>query len=102
MGTGPGDLHALAEDLLSVVVEALDTIPTYDAALAGAPERAFVSPGVPVFDWVEPNFDGVGCCDQVAVHVEAITDAPTSPGGLATGQKKAKINHVTLIATVTR
>lgn len=102
MGTSPEDLHALAEDLLAVVVEALETIPTYNAELAGAPERAFVSPGVPVFDWVEPAFDGVGCCDQVAVHVEAITDAPTSPSGLPEGQKKAKINHVTLIATITR
>ena len=102
MGTSPADLHTLAEDLLAVCVEALETIPGYDPALAGAPDRAFVSPGVPVFDWVEPAPDGVGCCDQVAVHVEAITDAPTSPGGLAAGQKKAKINHVTLIATVTR
>jgi hypothetical protein len=102
MGTSPEDLHVLAEELLAVVVEALDTIPGYAPALGGSPERTFVSPGVPVFDWVEPAFDGAGCCDQVAVHVDAITDAPTSPGGLAAGQKNAKINHVTLIATVTR
>lgn len=101
-GIGPEDLQSLAEELLTVCVEALNTIPTYAPGLGGAPARAFVSPGLPVFDWVEPAADSTGCCDQVAVHVEAITDAPTSPGGLAAGQKKAKINHVSLIATVTR
>lgn len=102
MGTGPEDLQLLAEELLAVCVEALDSIPGSVVGLGGAPLRSFVSPGVPVFDWVQPAFDGVGCCDQVTVHVEAITDAPTSPGGLAAGQKKVKINHVTLVATVTR
>jgi hypothetical protein len=102
MGTTPEDLQALAEEFLSVCADALDTIPTYAPALGGAPERTFVSPGVPVFDWVQPAFDGVGCCDQLAVHVESVSDAPTAPGGLAAGQKKAKITHVTLIATVTR
>lgn len=93
-GVGPGDLHALAVELLDAVVESLNTIPTYDAGLLGAPERVFVSPGTPVFD----------CCDQVAVHPPLIQFGDTSPGGLASGKRHlfGVINHVTLLATSTR
>ena len=59
-----GDLDALAHVVLDTAVEALDTIPTFDATLAGAPSRHFVSPGQPVIE--------VGCCDQLTVYVPQI------------------------------
>lgn len=91
---GPGDLHALAVALLDVCIESLDTIPDFEPHLDGAPTRAFVSPGQPVFD----------CCDQLTVHVQQINDADTLPGALNAGHraKFGKINHVTLIVTSTR
>ena len=91
---GPGDLHDLAIALLDVCIESLDTIPDFEPQLDGAPERAFVSPGQPVFD----------CCDQLTVHVQTIGDADTTPGGLNAGRRpsRAKINHVTMIVTSTR
>ena len=91
---GPGDLHELAEALLDVCVESLNTIPDFEPGLSGAPERAFVSPGQPVFD----------CCDQLTVHVQQIDQADTSPGGLNAGHraKFGQINHVLFIVTSTR
>ena len=92
-GTGPLDLHDLCLDLLGACVESLDTIPNYDPTLLGAPERAFVSPGLPALD----------CCDQLTVHAQQILAAPTSPGGLATGKKcPARIGQVALVVTITR
>lgn len=92
-GTGPTDLQDLCLDLLGAAVEALDTIPNYDAQLEGAPDRAFVSPGLPALD----------CCDQLTVHAQSIIDAPISPGGLAAGKKcAARIGHVGLVVTITR
>jgi hypothetical protein len=90
---GPTDLHAAALELLNASVEALDTIPTYDATLDGAPDRAFVASGTPAID----------CCDQLTVNVSQVQSAPLAPGGLATGRQiAAKINHVFLIVTITR
>lgn len=93
-GTGPDDLHALAVEFLDAIVEALDTIPVFNSALDGAPERAFVSPGTPVFD----------CCDQIAIHPPVVSAGGTSPGGLAEGKRHVygMINHVSLLASVTR
>lgn len=89
-----GDLDALAHALLDACIEALDTIPAFDATLKGAPDRTFVSPGNPVAD----------CCEQLAVHVPIIGEADTSPGGLNAGKRyaTARINHVGLLATITR
>lgn len=91
---GPGDVHAFAEAFLDACIEALDTIPTFDPLLLGAPERAFVSPGVPVWD----------CCEQLAVHVPMLGEAGTTPAGLEAGKRanRARINNVTAIATITR
>lgn len=50
MAAGPGDLYDLAQDLLAACVEALDTIPTYEPTLDGAPDRAFVVGGQPAAD----------------------------------------------------
>lgn len=93
-GTGPEDLHALAVELLDASIESLDTIPTFAPALGGAPERSFVSPGIPVWD----------CCEQLTVHVTNVLDADTSPGGLASGRRNVhgKLNHVGFNITVTR
>lgn len=89
-----GDLHALALELLDACSEALDSIPSFDGDLKGAPDRAFVSAGTPVWD----------CCEQLAVHYPFLGEADTSPGGLNAGTrfKHGRINHVLLIATITR
>lgn len=92
-GTGPTDLQDLCQDLLSACVEALDTIPGYDPELLGAPDRAFVSPGLPALD----------CCDQLTVHAAQILDKPVSPGGLQAGKKcPARLAEVALVVTITR
>lgn len=89
-GTGPTDLHDLAEEFLDACAAALDTIPIDDPTLAGAPLRAFVSPGTPAHD----------CCDQLAVHVGVVSEGDSSP--LPPSASDARINRATLIATVTR
>ncbi len=93
---GPGDLHAFAEGFLDFCVESLDTIPTFmdTAGLLGAPDRRFVSPGIPVWD----------CCEQLAVHVPLMNEADTTPGGLDAGRRtnRGYINSITFMATVTR
>ena len=89
-----GDLHVLAQAYLDACAEALDTIPAFDGGLLGAPDRQFVSAGLPVWD----------CCEQLTVHVNSIGEGETSPGGLAAGRRYTygRINHVTLQATITR
>ncbi len=89
-----GDLQDLAQALLDACAEALDTIPSFDAALLGAPDRQFVAAGLPVWD----------CCEQLVVHVVGIGEADTSPGGLPAGKRYVygRINHVLLNATITR
>jgi hypothetical protein len=90
--TGPLDLNTAAVELLVASVEALDTIPDFDAGLDGAPDRAFIAPGDPALD----------CCDQLTVNVAQILDAPTA-GGLAAGRKvAASVNHVYFAVTITR
>lgn len=93
-GSGPGDLQALCEELLQASIDALDTIPTFDATLEGAPERYFVSPGLPVLD----------CCPQLSVHAAGVTEADTTPGGLGAGRRAsaARLNHVALVVTIAR
>lgn len=93
-GTGPADLHATCSELLTAAAEALDTLPSSDPGLEGAPDRAFVSPGPPALD----------CCDQLTVHALQIGEATTSPAGLAAGRRnvQGRINHVTFFVTITR
>lgn len=92
-GTGPTDLQDLCTDLLSAAIDALDTIPTFDPDLSGAPLRAYVSPGLPALD----------CCDQLTVHAQQILDKPISPGGLQAGKKcSARLAEVGLVVTITR
>ena len=89
-----GDLQLLSQGLLDACAEALDTIPAWDATLLGAPDRKFVSAGLPVWD----------CCEQLVVHVVGLVEGNTSPGGLASGKRfsTGRINHVILNATMTR
>lgn len=89
-GIGPEDVHLLAVAFLAACVESLDTIPTLVSGYGGAPARAFVSPGQPSLD----------CCDQLAVHIGPISDGRTT--GPTPSAPKFKINHVTLVATITR
>lgn len=92
-GVGPEDLQNLCLDLLGAAVESLDTIPNFQVVLQGAPDRAFVSPGLPALD----------CCDQLAVHAQQILDKPISPGGLQAGKKcAARLAEVALVITITR
>lgn len=89
-GTGPTDLHGLAVEFLEACAEALDTIPDYDPTLGGAPERQLIFPGTVVID----------CCDQLAVNVGSITEGAAAPG--FPKASTARINRVTLIATISR
>lgn len=90
---GPGDAHALAVQLLEHCVEALDTIPDFEPQLVGAPDRSFIAPGQPVWD----------CCEQLAVHVQQAQDAALGSAGTSGLRPNfGKINHVTLVATITR
>jgi hypothetical protein len=86
----PTDLPDLAEEFLDVCVEVLDTIPTYNATLDGAPERAFVTFQRPIFD----------CCPQLTVHVGSLTEGASAPQPPKTSV--ARINRATLIATIIR
>jgi hypothetical protein len=98
----PNDLYALCQAMLDDVVLALDSIPDFaeTSDLEGAPERQFVSPGIPVNDFV-----GEDCCSQVAVWSSPLTEADTTPGGLEAGKRASRhawINHVSLRAGVSR
>lgn len=91
---GPGDLHVLAQEFLDACASALDTIPSYEPHLLGAQDRQFISPGIPAQD----------CCEQLAVFVTPVSEADTTPGGLAAGKrvKIGRINHVRLFAHTSR
>lgn len=89
-GTGPTDLHELADEFLDACIEALDTIPSYDATLEGAPTRSFVASGPVALD----------CCDQLAVNVGAVAEGSSAPELPAASF--ARINYVTLAITAAR
>lgn len=65
---GIGDLQTLAQLILDSAAEALDTIPLFDAGLLGAPDRKFVSPGLPVIE--------ASCCNQLTVYVPNLSGNP--------------------------
>ena len=88
-GTGPCDLYALAQELLSASEEALDTIPSLCPGLGGAPDRLFVSPGQPQYD----------CCPdgQLTVHVAAVLSDPVQPL-----KNHTRANLVSFVVTILR
>jgi len=88
-GISPGDLEGLAEDFLATIISALDSIPEYapTAALKGAPERAFTSPGTPIAD----------CCEQAAVYVQTVANRAQGEKGTS-----PRIPAPLLVAVVTR
>lgn len=65
---GPGDLFELAQELLDVCTEALDSVPDFAGLddLEGAPGYRFVSDAAPIPE----------CCDEgmLSVHVNNVTD----------------------------
>lgn len=89
---GPLDLHALAQELLDASVESLNTIPSFDPGLGGAPDRSFISPGLPVFD----------CCEMLTVHNVPITEADTTTFALGAGKRHARINLIALVVSAVR
>lgn len=93
---GPTDLHDLAEDFLQACADSLDTIPGADPDLVGAPARAFVNPGVPVWD----------CCEQLVVYDPSVGEQATlpsnTPGTTARRHVFGRIPMVRLVATITR
>lgn len=93
---GPLDTHNLAQALLDNAVLALDTLPSFDATLEGAPDRQFVSPGLPVDDFV-----GSDCCSQIACWVSPVTESGTTPA-TRRSERNAWINQVALTVGVTR
>ena len=97
-GVGPEDLQALAEELLEAAVDALDTIPTSAPGLAGAPERSYVSPGTPSFDFTGAE-DLCEGCDQLTVHIPGVNEMPQA---LDTHKQGARKNIVVFVVTATR
>lgn len=93
---GPTDIYDLAVDLLNGAVASLDEIPLADATLKGSPERRIISPGVPVDD----------CCEQLAVHINPVSEAATGltqgPGAVGTRKNRAWINLVHFTITIGR
>lgn len=88
-------LHTLMGEVLSASIAALDTIPTFDPGLGGAPDRTFISSGQPALD----------CCDQLTVHAGPIREATTEPLVLGAGTRHRqdfRINHVGMFVTITR
>jgi hypothetical protein len=90
-GVDATDLHELALEFLSACEDALDTIPNSAPGYGGSPARSFVSPGTPAID----------CCDQLAVSVGPITQSAQDTR-LPASAKAAWINHVVLLATISR
>jgi len=82
---GPGDLHVLTQAILDAAIEGLDTIPSYEPDLVGCPDRHFVSPGIPVNDFVAAD-----CCSQLAIWVQPSQELGTTPGGLDAGRRSAR------------
>ena len=86
----PQDLYTLAQDFLAACEGSLDAIPSYDATLAGAPERSFVTFQKAILD----------CCPQLTVNVGPLTEGASAPQPPKTSV--ARINRATLIATIVR
>jgi len=87
---GIGDPHAVALLLLESCAEALNTVPTFDADLLGAPARQFISPGQSVDD----------CCDQLSVYIPGIAHKSDTRG---TGKPHlGAINYVAFTTRITR
>lgn len=93
-GIGPEDLHDLLQEFLDACVEALDTIPTFDPGLGGAPDRSYISPGQSADD----------CCpDQLTVWAQAVGESPNSPGSFrGRSATDGQINVVSLVARIVR
>jgi hypothetical protein len=88
----PGDLYATAQELLVASAASLDTIPTFDATLSGAPDRQLIVFAQPVLD----------CCEELSVSVVQVQDAPLVGGLQAGRQVAAKLNHVFLAVSISR
>lgn len=86
--SSPQELHDTADEVKQVAVAALNLIPTLPGStdLEGAPDRALVTPGLPVDD----------CCAQVAVHVDPVTEDADRAGNR---MKAGWINMVVFTVT---
>ena len=87
----PEDLQSLLQEFLDACEASLDTIPTFDPGLGGAPGRSFISPGQPQYD-CDCDSDG-----QLTVHSLAVNSDPFEPI-----KNHERLNIVTLQATILR
>lgn len=83
-------LYDFAVELLDACADALGT------TAAGAPDRRFVSPGLPVID----------CCPLLAVHVGSILEGQTAPSSppMVTGHRPSFMRQplVQMVITIVR
>jgi hypothetical protein len=91
-GVDPGDLYALAEELLDAAIEALDSVPIYLPGLDGAPTRSFVAPGQPAAD----------CCPQLTVHSIGVFEDQLGAPVPGRSYMTTRQNQVTLAVTLFR
>lgn len=93
---GPTDLNDLALALLAGAAAAIDEILLGSSGLEGAPDRQLVTAGDPVDD----------CCEQLAVHINPVQEAPTDlskgPGQTGKRHTRAWLNQVSFTVTVGR
>lgn len=84
----PTDLYTALDDLLTFAATALDTIPSFDATLDGAPASRFITAGLPSVD----------CCPGAWAYAGPLAEAPTSPqqAALDAGHRSGSFNRVNL------
>lgn len=87
MPGAPDDIWVVQDELLAAAVLALDTLPDFDSALRGAPERRYVAP---------PG-DLAADCEQLTVNLGPVGEMTTRPtGGAATQGRKHVYGRLTI------
>jgi hypothetical protein len=89
------DLYDLCDVVLQVAADSLDTIPTDDPQLVGAPTRQFVAPGLPEVECCGRG-NGIAVQGQLSVHNQTLQEEGTNPLSppLAVSQRPGKTGRV--------
>lgn len=87
---GPTLLFEALENLLAVTLAALDTIPTFDASLDGAPGCAYIAPGPPPWDTYP--------CVIAYTSGPAVADTFPLQPSLSPGHRTTRHGEVNLVA----